>query len=95
MLYNNNEIELDKKSSLFKFLTNLQDEVHRYAISFHHNTHAKNTISSKLDAIPGIGKVKREQILKVLGEPDFEEQLKTLKLSDEQREEILKIYKLS
>ena len=95
LLYNNNEIELDKKSSLFKFLTNLQDEVHRYAISFHHNTHAKNTISSKLDAIPGIGKVKREQILKVLGEPDFEEQLKTLKLSDEQREEILKIYKLS
>ena len=92
LLFNNEEIEIDKKSSLFKFLTSVQDEVHRYAISFHHNTHAKNTISSQLDAIPGIGKVKKEQILKVLGEVDFAERLKSLKLSDKQREEILKIY---
>ena len=92
LLYNNKEIEIDRKSSLFKFLTSIQDEVHRYAISFHHNTHAKTMISSKLDAIPGIGKVKKNQILKVLGEPDFENRLNDLKLTDIQKEEILKIY---
>ena len=92
LLYNNEEIEINRKSSLFKFLTSVQDEVHRYAISFHHNTHAKATISSKLDAIQGIGKVKKNQILSVLGEPDFKERLNNLKLSDVQIEEILKIY---
>ena len=92
LYYNDKEIEIDRKSPLFKFLTSLQDEVHRYAISFHHNTHAKNTISSRLDSIPGIGKVKKAQILEVLGEPDFKERLNGLKLSEKQKEEILKIY---
>ena len=92
LFYNDKEIEIDRKSPLFKFLTSLQDEVHRYAISFHHNTHAKNTISSRLDTIKGIGKVKKTQILRVLGEPDFKERLNGLKLSEKQKEEILKIY---
>ncbi len=92
IIYNDKEIEIEHKSPLFKFLTALQDEVHRYAISFHHNTHAKNTISSLLDKIPGIGKVKKNQILTVLGEPDFETRLNDLKLTDKQKEEVLKIY---
>lgn len=87
-------INIDKRSSLFKFLTNIQDEVHRYAISFHHNTHAKNMISSKLDEIKGIGEVKKKQILSVLGEVDFENKLQSLKLTKEQIEQILKIYNL-
>ena len=92
LLYKNEEILLDKKSSLFKFLTNVQDEVHRYAISFHHNTHAKALVSSKLDAIPGIGKVKKNQILSILGEPNFKELLNNLKLTEKQKEEVLKLY---
>ena len=95
ILYNNEIIELNKRSPLFKFLTNIQDEVHRYAISFHHNTHAKNILSSKLDAIKGIGKVRKAEILKALGEVDFKERLDKLKLSEEQKEEILKIYNLN
>lgn len=94
MLFQDKLIELDKRSSLFKFLTNIQDEVHRYAISFHHNTHAKNVISSKLDEIKGIGKVKKSQILSVLGKVDFKEKLESLKLTPEQKDEILKIYNL-
>ena len=92
LLYQDKEIELDKKSPLFKFLTNVQDEVHRYAISFHHNTHAKKVVSSKLDAIPGIGKVKKNQILMILGDPDFKSLLNNIKLNDKQKEEILKLY---
>lgn len=95
ILYNERFYDLDKHSFLFKFLTNVQDEVHRYAISFHHNTHAKSVISSKLDQIKGIGKVKKNQILNVLGEVDFKEKLTKLKLSEEQIKEILKIYNLN
>jgi len=95
ILYNNELIELERRSSLFKFLTGIQDEVHRYAISFHHNTHAKNILSSKLDNIKGIGKVKKNEILKALGEVDFKERLDKLKLTEEQKEEILKIYNLN
>lgn len=94
ILYKDKFYELDKHSFLFKFLTNIQDEVHRYAISFHHNTHAKSIISSKLDNIKGIGKVKKNQILNVLGEVNFKEKLQKLKLSEEQIKEILKIYNL-
>lgn len=95
ILYNERFYDLDKHSFLFKFLTNVQDEVHRYAISFHHNTHAKSVISSKLDQIKGIGKVKKNQILNVLGEVDFKEKLTKLKLTEEQIKEILKIYNLN
>lgn len=94
LLFNDKIITLDKKSSLFKFLTAIQDEVHRYAISFHHNTHAKKMISSKLDDIKGIGKVKKNQILSLLGEVDFENKLREINLNGEQIDQILKIYNL-
>ena len=93
ILYNDEVINIDKKSSLFKFLTNIQDEVHRYAISFHHNTHGKKMVESKLDEIKGIGKVKKNQIISILGEGDFEEKLRKLRLNNDQIEEILKIFK--
>lgn len=92
ILYNNNEILLEKSSSLFKFLTNVQDEVHRYAISFHHNVHGKNILSSKFDQIKGIGKVKKKMIMQILGELDFEEKLSKMPLTEAQKKEILKIY---
>ena len=93
ILFNDEVIHIDKKSSLFKFLTNIQDEVHRYAISFHHDTHGKKLIESKLDEIYGIGSVKKKQILSIIGEVDFEEKLKKLKLNEKQIEEVLKIYR--
>ena len=92
ILYKNEEIILEKNTPLFRFLTNVQDEVHRYAISFHHNVHGKNQISSKLDGIKGIGTVKKNKILSILGEVDFVEKLNKLPLTDIQKQEILKIY---
>lgn len=92
ILYNNELIKIEKSSSLFKFITNIQDEVHRYAISFHRNTHTKSMIGSKLDEIEGIGKVRKNAILSILGDSDFKEKLSKLKLTEKQREEVLKIY---
>ncbi|MDD4000517.1 MAG: excinuclease ABC subunit UvrC [Bacilli bacterium] len=88
------EIHLNKKSNLFFFLENLQDEVHRYAITFHHLVRSKNTLSSKLEAIKGIGKVKRKRIfllLKESNQDNLEEQLRKNKFTEEQINEILKV----
>ena len=93
LLYNNQIIEVNKSSNLFKLLTQIQDEVHRFAITYFHNTHSKNLFSSQLDEIKGIGKVKKTQILKLLNEPDFENNLKQLKLNEDQINEVLNILK--
>ena len=48
-------IGIDVKSELFKVLTNIQDEVHRYAITFHRDKRSKSALHSELDDIKGIG----------------------------------------
>lgn len=93
LLFNDKIFEIEKSSNLFRLLTQIQDEVHRFAITYFHNTHSKNLFSSELDKIKGIGKVKKTQILKLLNEPDFEEKLKTLKLNETQIQEVLKALK--
>ena len=93
LLYNDEIIEINKSSNLFRLLTQIQDEVHRFAITYFHNTHSKNLFSSQLDEIKGIGKVKKTQILKLLNEPDFETNLTKMKLSQEQIDEVLRILK--
>lgn len=92
LLYNDEIITINKNSNLFRLLTQIQDEVHRFAITYFHNTHSKNLFSSKLDEIKGIGKVKKTKILKLLSEPDFENNLKTLSLTENQISEILRIF---
>lgn len=94
LFFRDKEIYIDKKSNLFFFLENLQDEVHRYAITFHHLVHSRNTLSSKLDDIKGIGKVKKQQILTALKESNyqtFEDKLLEMKLNEEQIKEIIKL----
>lgn len=90
--YNDREIELDKKSGLFLYLESIQDEVHRFAISFHKDTRSKNMFISKLDSIKGIGKVKKEKILKIVGDDDFIDKLNELSLTDEQKIKVKEIY---
>jgi len=92
LLYNDRDIYIDKKSNLFLFLESVQDEVHRYAITFHHQLHGKKTFASALDNIKGIGKVKKMKILEIVGKKNFEEELMKLKFNEEQTREILKIF---
>lgn len=56
------EHELDRGSSLYKLLFDMQEEVHRFAIDFHRQTKTKSLFSSKLDNVPGLG-VKRKRLL--------------------------------
>lgn len=57
-------IGLKTESPLFKLLTQIQDEVHRYAITFHRDKRSKHQIASELDNIPGIGPKTKEMLLK-------------------------------
>ena len=60
-------LEVPKESNLFLFLTRLQDEVHRFAITYHRNIKAKGSLSSILTMAPGIGEVRRKDLLKKFG----------------------------
>ncbi len=62
---NRNEIEIDDK--ILNFITNLQDEVHRIAISYNRKLRDKDTTKSKLDEIKGIGEKKKQELLKKFG----------------------------
>lgn len=57
-------IGLKTDSELFHVLTQIQDEVHRYAISFHRDKRSKHALHSVLDDIKGIGPKSKEQLLK-------------------------------
>lgn len=58
------EIEIDKKSNLFLLLEAMQNEVHRFAITFHRQVRSKNALESALDHIKGIGKQRKQILLK-------------------------------
>lgn len=59
-------VGLKADSELFHFLTHIQDEVHRYAITFHRDKRSKHALHSELDDIKGIGPKTKEQLLKAL-----------------------------
>lgn len=69
VLVNSNleEITINKDSNLFIFLNKIQEEVHRYAITYHRNIKSKGSLASLLDMAPGIGEVRRKELLKKFG----------------------------
>ena len=80
LLYGNppQTIGLKTDSELFKVLTQLQDEVHRFAITFHRDKRSKHALQSELDNIPGIGPATKALLLKQF------KSVKRIKLSDYQ-----------
>ncbi len=60
-------IPLGRNSQEFYLLQRIQDEVHRFAITFHRQLRGKNAFQSVLDDIPGIGEKRKKQLLKTFG----------------------------
>lgn len=58
------EIEINSHRAAFTLVSNIQEEVHRFAISYHHKKHAKSTFSSGLMQINGIGEKKAKALLR-------------------------------
>lgn len=64
LLFKEKEIPMDIHSECFKFVTRVQDEVHRFAIEYHRSLRTKAQVHSILDDIPGIGPKRRKAIMK-------------------------------
>ena len=60
-------IELDRMSNVFHYLTRMQDEVHRFTITYHRTLRSKGSISSILDDIDGIGSKRKKELIKKFG----------------------------
>ncbi|MFJ7744296.1 excinuclease ABC subunit UvrC [Peribacillus sp. NPDC097295] len=60
-------VPLDSRSQEFYLLQRIQDEVHRFAITFHRQLRGKNAIHSQLDDIQGVGEKRRKQLLRHFG----------------------------
>lgn len=91
---NFSEIFIDKKSDLFLLLEAMQDEVHRFAITFFKTRHNKLSMTSILDEIPGIGKQRKKLLLETYDTVDeikhtTVERLKSLGIPEKIAEELL------
>lgn len=64
LLFNDREIPIDIHSECFKFVTRVQDEVHRFAIEYHRSLRTKEQVHSVLDDIEGIGPKRRKALMK-------------------------------
>ncbi len=64
---NYNIIPIDKDSNIFHYLTRIQDEVHRFTITYHKTLRSKGSISSVLENIDGIGNVRKKELIKKYG----------------------------
>ncbi|MBE6065144.1 excinuclease ABC subunit UvrC [Clostridium cochlearium] len=67
IIYNNTEKIISLDSNVMKLITRIQDEVHRFAISYHRTLRNKRVLKSILDDIPNIGTVRKKELLKKFG----------------------------
>ena len=72
------EIGIQANPAVFALIGRIQEETHRFAVTFHRESHAKNTVASVLEQIPGVGEVRRKALmrhfksLKAIREADYE-----------------------
>lgn len=64
LYYHNVEIPIDRHSEGFKLITRVQDEAHRFAITYHRQLRARSETDSVLDSIPGIGPARRKALMR-------------------------------
>lgn len=80
---NHDPIHLNPRSSILFLLQKIRDEAHRKALGFHRERRKKRTLTSALDAIPGIGQIKRSRLLRHFGSVE-----KIRQASDEELSEV-------
>ena len=67
LLVNGRNIQLSRYPEIFKFIYEIQEEVHRYAISYHRSLRSKELSKSVLDEIEGVGEIRKRELLKKFG----------------------------
>ena len=64
LYFNNRELPIDRNSEGFKLITRIQDEAHRFAITYHRSLRSKVQVHSVLEEIPGVGPSRRKALMK-------------------------------
>lgn len=64
LYFNNVELPIDRNSECFRLITRIQDEAHRFAITFHRQLRSKGQVHSILDDIPGVGPARRKDLMR-------------------------------
>lgn len=92
-------IQIKDSPLLFKYIGNIQEEVHRFAIDYHRTLRTKNMLTSVIDEIEGIGPVKRNSLLAYFGSVDrikaaaAEELVKVDGITEKNAQNILKYFR--
>ncbi len=92
-------IDFNAKKKAFSLVTNIQDEVHRYAVAYHRKKHTKSALSASLTEIKGIGPAKAKALiikfgtLQRIGEATVEELMSVKGITQQNAEEIIKAFK--
>ena len=74
LYFHDTEIPIDRHSEGFHLITRIQDEAHRFAITYHRGLHTKNSIKSVLSEIPGVGPAREKALIRTFS--DMEEMKK-------------------
>ena len=98
LYFNNTELPIDRNSECFRLITRIQDEAHRFAITFHRQLRSKGQVHSVLDDIPGVGPARRKDLMRCFENIDAirnatVEELKELPSMNEKSAQ--EVYKLS
>lgn len=99
LIYNNNEIIIDSNSKVMNLITRIQDEVHRFAITYHRSLRDKRILHSVLEDIPNIGQKRRKELLKKFGSIEaiksasYEELIQTPSIDIKAAESIVSFFK--
>ena len=64
LYFNNTELPIDRNSECFRLITRIQDEAHRFSITFHRQLRSKGQVHSVLDDIPGVGPARRKDLMR-------------------------------
>ena len=95
----NGRIDFNARKKAFTLVTNIQDEVHRYAVAYHHKKHKKSTLNATLTSIKGIGDKKAKNLmlkfknLEAIGRADKETLMSVPGITEANAIEIIKAFK--
>lgn len=99
LIYNNIEVEIKPTSNVMHLITRIQDEVHRFAITYHRTLRDKRVLHSVLEDIPNVGEKRRKELLKRFGsiesikKASLEELLDTPSIDKKAADSILSYFK--
>ena len=98
IIYNNEELIINRSSNLMQLIRRIQDEVHRFAITYHRSLRDKRTLHSILDDIPNVGERRRRALLMKFGSVDniksatLDQLLETPSINNKAAESIYKYF---